>query len=357
LARVWLIYRSFWHRLYPLAEVQATRKTLVVQVKFATKLAAMVFLNATLPMFALLFAGFFAVRRGYLTEGGIKGLALFAFYFAMPVFLFRTMANLSLADGLDARFFIHYLAAGICTYLIGMGIGRFVFGAQLTGQAIFGMSACFGNLAIIALPIVIDVFGEKATLPITMLVLLEAAVYMPVTIIILEVLRSREGAVAGAGLPRAVGKGVMAVITNAVIMSMLIGILFSYYSIPIPTLVDEFASLVGSAGIPCSLFALGASLARIKRTDKFSESAVMTGVKLILYPLLVFGALSLLPAPDPIWVATAVLAACMPMGANLYLVAETFNAHVGRASMAVLTSTIVSALTVSIAAAILAGNL
>lgn len=317
----------------------------------------MVFLNVTLPMFALIFAGVFAVKRGFLDDGGTKGLAMFAFYFAIPLLLFRTMALLSFADGIDVRFFVHYLAAGACAYIIGMIISRFAFGADLAGQSIFGMSACFGNLAIIALPITIDVFGPKATLPMTMLVLLEAIVFMPLTIIILEVRRSRLDLESNSGLAGAVAKGGKAVIINPIIMSMLLGVLASALSISLPVMLDEFAQLVGAAAIPCALFALGASLARTRNTDRMVETGAMTLMKLGLYPVLVFIAMSLLPSVDPVWRATAILASAMPIGANLYLVAEAFNAHVGRASTAVMVSTVLSAATVSALAAYLGANL
>ena len=38
--------------------------------------------------------------------------------------------------------------------------------SSLSGQSIHGMSASFGNMAIIGLPIAIDVFGTAATLPV-----------------------------------------------------------------------------------------------------------------------------------------------------------------------------------------------
>ena len=36
-----------------------------------------------------------------------------------------------------------------------------------------------------------------------------------------------------------------------------------------------------------------------------------------------------MPDLDPIWWATGILAASMPMGANLYLIAEAYGCHMG----------------------------
>ena len=62
----------------------------------------------------------------------------------------------------------------------------------------------------------------------------------------------------------------------------------------------------------------------------------MVAPKLCLYPLVMLVPLSLMPDLDPIWWATGILAASMPMGANLYLITEAYGCHVGRTSFAVL---------------------
>ena len=61
-----------------------------------------------------------------------------------------------------------------------------------------------------------------------------------------------------------------------------------------------------------------------------------------------------MPDLDPIWWATGILAASMPMGANLYLIAEAYGCHVGRASIAVLVSTAFSLISVTLLASYLA---
>ncbi len=84
------------------------------------------------------------------------------------------------------------------------------------------------------------------------------------------------------------------------------------------------------------------------------EAVVMVAQKLCLYPLVMLMSLSLMPDLDPIWWATGILAASMPMGANLYLIAEAYGCHVGRASFAVLVSTAFSLISVTLLAGYLA---
>ena len=313
----------------------------------------MTVLTVTLPLFALVLAGYLAFRKGLLKEDGVKGIANFAFFFALPVLMYKLMSELDFGTGFNGRFFLHWVAAGLVAYVLGMVISRIVFRSSLNGQSIHGMSTSFGNMAIIGLPIIIEVFGAAATLPITIIVAVDAIILMPITIIILEVVKS--GAATGAyNVGTAVWKGTVAVIKNPLLMGLAFGSVAGLLEIQTPAVFKKFIDLVGAAGIPCALFALGGSLAQRRGTERRAESATMIAQKLCLYPAIMFASLSFIPDLDPIWWATGVLAAGMPMGANLYLVAEAYDAHVGRASFSVLISTALSLISVTILAGALA---
>ena len=53
-------------------------------------------LEFVVPLFAVIFLGFFAGRAGFLGEAGIRGLGAFVFNFAIPPHVFRLMAETEL---------------------------------------------------------------------------------------------------------------------------------------------------------------------------------------------------------------------------------------------------------------------
>jgi malonate transporter and related proteins len=59
----------------------------------------MTVLAIVLPIFVLIAVGYLAARRGWLSETAQKGISEFAFNFAMPALLFRSIAT---ASGLEA---------------------------------------------------------------------------------------------------------------------------------------------------------------------------------------------------------------------------------------------------------------
>ncbi len=316
----------------------------------------MTVLTVTLPLFALVLAGFITFRKGLLSADGVRGIANFAFFVALPVLMFKLMSELDFGDGFNGRFFLHWTGAGLAAYVLGMAVSRFMFGSSLGGQSIHGMSTSFGNMAIIGLPIIIDVFGPAATLPITIIVAVDAIVLMPITIIVLEIIKSGAGTGSYRFAP-AFWKGVSAVARNPLLLGLALGGAAGLAEISPPSTLENFIDLTGAAGIPCALFALGGSLAQRRGTERRGEAAAMIVQKLCLYPIIMLIFLSLIPDLDPIWWATGILAASMPMGANLYLIAEAYGAHVGRASLSVLVSTGLSLISVTLLAEYLAHHI
>ena len=77
-------------------------------------------LEVTLPVFALVFCGFFGQRGGLLPAQAVQGLNAFVFYFALPAMLFRVIATQrgsgspELYPRRDTRF-----QAGDTAYLVG----------------------------------------------------------------------------------------------------------------------------------------------------------------------------------------------------------------------------------------------
>ena len=308
--------------------------------------------TVTLPLFVLILAGYLSAWRGLIDRPGIKGLNGFVFYFALPLTLFHTMATAPLAAAFDVRYVAAYLVCAVTVHLSGMAVARWGFGRSIGEQGIQGIAASFGNLVFIALPIAVAVFGQDATLPLALLVTIENGIVMPFTVSLLEIDKGAKG-----NIGQAVLAALQAILRNPVVMSVLTGAAFGLLAIPLPSLFSGLVHVVSGATVPCALFALGATLAGLPISERLRETSTMVILKLFAYPLLVYGAMCLFPDIDPVWRAVAILCAAMPMGANVYLVAARYETYVARASTAVLFSTVISVVTVSLLAVSLARSI
>ncbi len=306
-------------------------------------------LTVTLPLFFVILAGYLTARRGLIDAAGIKGITGFVFYFALPLMLFYLMATSPLAERFDPRFFLAYLGLALAFHGLGMAVTRWGFDCRLNEQAVGGFSCCFGNNVFIGLPIALSLFGPEAALPMALLIVIEGGFVMPYTVALLEIARAPAGRQWRAVLPAGA-----AVLRNPIIVAAFLGAGAALVELPLPALFVGLVELVRGAAVPCALFALGASLAGFPLSEKVAETAVLVTVKLLAFPVVVFLILGLIPGLDPDWRKMGVLAAAMPIGANVYLLANRYESYVARASTATLISTAISVVTVTLLAGLLA---
>ena len=137
------------------------------------------------PLFAVIFLGFFAGRAGFLGEAGIRGLGAFVFNFAIPPHVFRLMAETELDGdhrvGLSRRLSpgpvagLHRPAPASGGWSSGMGM------AEMTIQA-FG--SAFSNGVMLALPLLLWLYGDAGGVPALLIITLDVIVFSAVTVLL-----------------------------------------------------------------------------------------------------------------------------------------------------------------------------
>jgi predicted permease len=111
--------------------------------------------------------------------------------------------------------------------------------------------------------------------------------------------------------------------------------------------MNDFLAILGGAATPGALFAIGASLAG-KSAERLAVAGWLTFCKLVLHPVFVaIGVLLLFPI-DAYSAAVAISAAALPVAGNVYMLAQHYRVAPQRASAAILLSTAISIVTVSL---------
>jgi predicted permease len=110
--------------------------------------------------------------------------------------------------------------------------------------------------------------------------------------------------------------------------------------------VNDFLAILGGAATPGALFAIGASLAS-KSAERIHVAGWLSFCKLVLHPLCV-GFAMLLFAVDPYKAGVVVAAAALPVAGNVYMLAQHYGVAPQRVSAAILISTAISIVTVSL---------
>jgi malonate transporter len=140
-------------------------------------------------------------------------------------------------------------------------------------------------------------------------------------------------------------------------VAIVLGACLAATGVVLPVPIDRLLAFLGSAAGPTALFALGGVLAvhSINRSTILAAVAI-TIVKLLIYPLLVWYVLAHLLHVEPFWVHAGVMLATLPSAGSNYILAQRYAAETRQVSAAIVLSTMLSVLTVPLAAWLMLGQ-
>ena len=294
----------------------------------------------TLPFFTLIGLGYWAGRTRFFTAEATAYLTKFVFYFALSAMLFRFSANLSLAEVWDTRLIVAYLWGTAFVYGIASIVG-FLRRLDVPTNAIEAQCGAIGNTGFLGVPMLTLLLGPEAIGPVMLVLAVDLVVFS--SLIVVLITGAREGQLK-LSMFRTIGMGL---VRNPMIVAITLGFVWSGLRIPIPEPMNEFLAILGAAATPGALFAIGASLAT-KSAERLQIAAWLSFCKLVLHPMLVAFAALFLFSVDPYKAGVIIAAAALPVAGNVYMLAEHYKVAPQRVSAAILVSTAVSILTVSL---------
>ncbi|HET8700562.1 MAG TPA: AEC family transporter [Nitrococcus sp.] len=302
-------------------------------------------INIALPFFALIFTGYGAGRSGLLSVAAVVGLNAFVFYFALPALLLVKVSQAPMASADTTMALIGtYYSAGLLLFAATFMLGRWLFRASGAVGALQGLGATFSNVGFVGLPLVISAYGDEAALPAMLIVIGDSLFMLGLATAIIEADRGTAGR-SGLALLSTIAGGLL---RNPIIVASLAGIALHLGTLALPAPLLAYMSLLAAAAGPCALFALGATLAGQPIREGAVETGFLSLMKLAVHPLLVSGAALLVFHLPPLWAAVAITQASLPIGANVYVLAQRYQVHARSISTAVLVSTTLAVLTVSV---------
>ena len=135
---------------------------------------------------------------------------------------------------------------------------------------------------------------------------------------------------------------------NPLMMSVFVAFIFSIADIKIITAIDRTLSIVAASATAVALIALGVSLNITSIKNQKSVLFLITLIKLVVHPMLIFIIFQFQTDIDPIWVKTAIVCASLPVAANVFVLANFYKTFSNESAAAITITTIVSSITVTI---------
>jgi malonate transporter and related proteins len=298
--------------------------------------------NVALPVFGIMFAGYMSGRLGLLGESASQALNNFVYYFALPPLLFLSMAQVPLEQIFNWPYLAAYTGGVLAVFAAAMIAGLILFPGRPALHCMQGMAATFSNTGYMGVPLFIAAFGEQMLLPALIATVYNGALVVGVMVVLIE-LDMKAGS-----RPLLILRGVVvAIAKNPLVMSTVIGILFSAWQIAVPVPIENFSKILGAAAGPAALFSLGLFLYGKPMTAGLGEVGIMTFLKLIAQPLITWWLAVPVMNLDPFWAASAVIMAALPTGGLAFVLSLRYGIYTQRMSGTILMSTVLSVVTVS----------
>jgi malonate transporter len=286
-----------------------------------------------LPVFGLIAIGYLTRWTRVLRETTGEGLSDFVFVLAVPCLLFKTLATAAIPPDQPWGYWISYFAGLAIVWLIAQLVARRLFARKGPELVVSGFSAAQSNTVFVGVPMILKAYGEAGAVPLGLLL----AVHLPVTMTIATLLA--EGR---ATSPKLLLKRLF---THPIIIGILLGSAARPFVAAIPAPLWSIVDLIAGAAVPCALISLGIALRRYGLASGIGLPAVLSFLKLIVHPLVVFLLATKVFAMPVAWSGVAVLFAACPCGINAYLFAERYRQGVADASSAIALSTALSLFT------------
>jgi malonate transporter and related proteins len=272
-----------------------------------------------LPVFAVILTGWIVGATGYLPRALSDALIRFAYNIAMPALLIVTIAEERGHSLINWRFLVAFGGGSLLCFILVFGILSLRGSRSLASRTMYGMAASMTNTGFVALPVLQAIYGQRAVLPAAIATVFVAVVMFPAAVILLE-LGQRD--VHGSRTPAMIT--VEHVVLNPMVLSTLIGMLLSLLDLRIPGPVAAYLNILADALTPCALFAIGLGLSIDGLRANIGRASLLSSVKLIIMPLIVYG-LSLFLKLDPLYTIAAVICAAVPTAKTVYILAGEYH--------------------------------
>jgi predicted permease len=273
------------------------------------------------PVFLLIGLGWLAGRLQWIRDGSIKDLSNLVFLLLIPALLFRTMSAVRF-DELDLLPVAAYFLAALALLAISIawrGFNR--------GSVVMALAGTFSNMVMLGITLVELAYGKAGLVTLLTLVSVHALILLTVGSIVLELAVAREARAGGERAPHLLATAWSAIkgaLIHPIPLPILCGLLFAQTGWSLPTVIDRPLQLLGSAFGPIALVLVGVTLARTPMAGHLRQALWICASKNLALPVLV-GASAWLMGISGLQLTVMVVAAALPIGANVFLFAQRYE--------------------------------
>lgn len=252
-------------------------------------------LNATIPIFLVMLIGYGLKYTKLVTPDFVKSLNQFNYTLTLPILLFIDISTADFYSVWDTSYVLYcFFVTLFCILAIWAGAGL-VF-HMIDSHAAGRQSSCSilgefvqasyrGSAAVLGIAFIENIYGTSVIGP--LMILGTVPLYNVMAVIVLSFTAPDMQ-----GLDKArLKKTLLGILTNPIIISIVLGLLFSLLRIRLPFVIEKSFRMIAQLATPLALLTLGAGFEGRKALAKIKPTLAASCLRLIVQP-----ALFLMPA-------------------------------------------------------------
>lgn len=292
-------------------------------------------INITAPIFIVIALGYLFVRFKIINPKHAKGMGSLVLNIALPALMFNAIASTPFKEVILPHYLFTYALGSVMAFMVGILLTKVIWRQDNVSAALNSTALSFSNSAFIGYAVVSVIIGSnKAASYLSMGVIIENLIILPMLFILADMNPASNKSLASVlfGIAKNLSR-------NPLIIALVVSVTFSIYSIPVPQIVDQTAQILTGAAAPVALFVIGMSLYGLEIKGDLPKITTIGLGKLILHPLLVLLAITLVPGGTIQDKYIAMVFASAPVFSTIAIIGQYYGL-VNRMSAIVIVSTI-----------------
>lgn len=294
-------------------------------------------LNATMPVFFVIFVGWFLKKVGIIRKDFQDANNRLVFRVLLPVMLFCDVAETDLSATFSMKFFLFCVSATLACFAT-VWILAALFYKDRASIGSFVQGAIRGSAGILGVAFAENMYGRAGMVPLMMIAIVP--IYNIGSVILLTMYSSERP-------PQGqIKKVCLEVLTNPLILGILAGIPFALLHVQFPALVQKSLNNLSVITSPLALLMVGADFDLQKASAQRIPVLLATAIKLLIQPAIFLPIAVLLGFRDESLIAILIMLGA-PATVSGYIMARGMHNNVSMAGSIVVLTTMLSAITVT----------
>lgn len=287
-------------------------------------------LNATIPIFLVMVAGYIFRRVNLVDDGFVKTLNSFNYKVTLPVLLITDIAEADFYAVWDTRFVLFCFGVTLlCIVVISILARLLLKDKSMLGE--FIQASYRGSAAVLGVAFMQNIYGSSAIAP--LMILATVPLYNVAAVMILSFTAPESTGFAKENLK----KSLKGIVTNPIILGIFMGMIISVARIELPFVVNKTLHNFSVLATPLALIGLGAGFEGRKALAKIKPTIICSLCKLFIMPLIFLPMAATLGFRDEKMVAILIMLGA-PTTVSCYIMSKNMG-HDGVLSSSCVVST------------------